>query len=104
MIGLLMMLAIPAHGYVATSAKTEMLAEICVKPSGKALTADFCTGYIMATFDSLAIAGKVCGNENTSTVQIVAVGRKYLADHPESWDKQPAWVLGEIFRKTFPCG
>ncbi|WP_140847368.1 Rap1a/Tai family immunity protein [Sphingomonas glacialis] len=90
-------------GFWASTASTEMLATICAEAHDEARRADFCTGYVLATYDTLAINGFICPNPNSSTDQVMALARRRLADHPEDWDKQPSYVLSATFKKVFPC-
>ena len=86
-----------------TSAKTDELAEICAQTATRPLEANFCTGYVMATVDALAVNKVICLGPSATTIQVMAIARKYLADHPETWDRQPSYVLGEAFKSVFVC-
>jgi hypothetical protein len=64
---------------------------------------DFCGGYIMGVFDTLAWKGTVCVSERSTTQQIMTVAVKALNEHPERWHEQPYSLLAEILTSNFPC-
>lgn len=91
------------QGYtVASTATTSLLARQCER-SRDALSADFCSGYVLGTFDSLSGRKTVCPSDNVTTEQTMAVARRYLKDHPELWDRAPSWVLEQAFKAAYPC-
>lgn len=92
-----------AAGQIALSSITSYEVARSCERSTELLEEDFCSGYIVATFDALALTHQVCGSGDSLTAQIVAIGKKYLKEHPEEWDKAPPWVLRKAFQQTFPC-
>ncbi len=62
-----------------------------------------CSSYALGVFDAMAEQNLICSDRETTIAQIVAVGKKELADHPEDWSKPPSWVLGRAFKRAFPC-
>lgn len=92
-----------AQPVALSSTKTNDLARECSQ-SVDILSGDFCTGYILGVFDTLAINNQVCGAPDDLAERVLAVGRNYVRDHPEDWDKAPTFVLGKAFRNAFPCG
>jgi hypothetical protein len=90
-------------GYtIASTASTSLLAEQCSKSPGD-LAADFCSGYVLGTFDSLSAERHICPSDNVTTEQTMAVARLYLSAHPELWDRGPSWVLKRAFSAAYPC-
>lgn len=92
------------HEYFATSVTTTQLAEACAKSQADPTVQDFCTGYITATFDALSVNGLICSRSGVTTTQIIAIGRRQIADNPQLWDRQPSWVISQAFKKEFRCG
>ena len=93
----------PATGNVFVSYNASaQLHEIC-KAQEKPEDADFCSGFMLSSFDQLSYAGTVCGRLGATPGQIIAVGKKYLSDHPELWDRPPAFLLKTAFVAAFPC-
>jgi hypothetical protein len=92
-------IALPIHLSTVTAPE---VSEACGRPRDL-LAGDFCAGYIVGVWDALSLSGAVCGVEGFSTEQAVAVGRKYLGDHPERWNTPPVVLLRDAFTATFPC-
>jgi hypothetical protein len=95
--------ALAPHEFYATSVTTTQLASACAKSQSDPTVLDFCTGYITATFDALSINNVICSRPGVSTPQIIAIGRRQISDNPQSWDKQPSWLLAQSFKKEFRC-
>lgn len=87
---------------VQSTVTTSHLAGICGPDSAK-LDADLCTGYVLASFDSLAFDQKICPSKGVTTEQVMAIGRHFLNAHPDIWDKAPQFVLREAMTTAFPC-
>ena len=99
----LLLLATPVDGsYVATVATTAHLVQNCEQSTDDQI-ASYCSGYIMAAFDVLSQARLICPVYGVSTKQVLAVAKKYLKDHPESWDTAPGYLLRTAFVQAFPC-
>ena len=64
---------------------------------------DVCTGYVLATFDALSSHHFICPSDGVTSQQTMAVGRKFPADHPELWDRQPSFVIERALRAAYPC-
>jgi hypothetical protein len=64
-----------------------------------------CAGYILGVFDEMALSHLICPPENSAglSAQAVAVALKSINDHPEKWDRAPAWLIGQSFQTAFPC-
>jgi hypothetical protein len=93
----------PPKGYtIASAATTSLLAHQC-STSREELSADFCSGYVLGTFDSLSAAQRICPTDKATTEQVMAVARLYLSGHPELWEKAPSWVLEQAFKAAYPC-
>lgn len=86
-----------------SAANSTQLAEIC-RETDSPTRADYCTGYILAAYDQLSLAGAVCPKPGSGTAQVSAIGRKAILDHPENWHRHPAAILRDRFREVFPCG
>lgn len=108
-LGILALLMTAAGGgaggdyYVASAATTTQLADICAEDPSRPMRADFCTGYILATYDRMSFSDAICPSLTATSAQAVAVARKYIADHPERWDTHPSVVVAEALRTAFPC-
>jgi Rap1a immunity proteins len=63
----------------------------------------FCKGYIEAHAEALGLEGKVCLTTDNKPDQLIAVVKKYLADHPELWDKPALWLVRDALVQAFPC-
>lgn len=87
---------------VGSSITTTMLAMNC-QASRTVLDQDFCTGYIAGAFDAMSAARIICPPNSTTTGQVLAVGRKFLRDHPEAWGAHPAVVVQSALQAAFPC-
>lgn len=88
---------------VASSLTIPLLLQTC-EGARTDLTANFCTGYIMGTFDALSFARKICPPDNgVDTLQAVSFTRKYLSDHPEEWGKAPGILVASALKQLFPC-
>ena len=81
---------------------SSQLHEIC-KAQEKPNDADFCSGFMLSSFDQLSISRIVCARLGSTPSQIVEVGKKYLSEHPELWDRPPAFLLKAAFVAAFPC-
>ena len=92
-----------AHSHVASTATTSLLATTC-NESRANLAADFCSGYVLATFDLLSAKGIVCPSDSVTTEQTMVVARRFLSSHPELWDRTPSWVIERALREAYPCG
>lgn len=87
---------------IVSTASPSLLATICGE-SKTQLGANFCTGYIVATFDRMSITREVCPGSGVTTEQKVAVGRRFVETHPELWDRHPSYVLDLAFKAAFAC-
>lgn len=79
-----------------------MLTKACGGNRGL-LDGDLCAGYVLAAYDVLTVSRLLCVRPGVSTEQVMAIGRKYLADHPEAWDLPPSVLLKAAFTAAFPC-
>lgn len=63
----------------------------------------YASGYVTGVADTLS--GTVfCAPDRTSAVQIEAIVKKYMADHPEKWNAvtSPA-LIASALSTAFPC-
>lgn len=104
MIALLPALALAAQpgGYFGSTASTSILARVCAA-SRDNLEVDFCSGYVLATYDTLSRYGVICPGEGVTTEKTMAVVRRFLETHPELWDRSPSWVVEQALREAYPC-
>ena len=65
--------------------------------------ANFCSGYILATFDRLALDRMICPHVTVTNRQLIAIGRKYLQDKQVKEHRLASEHMREAFRKAFPC-
>lgn len=89
---------------VTTSIETSELLTAC-RGDRTDLTQNFCTGYIMGIFDALSFARQICPSpySDTTTLQAVAVTRKFLDEHPEEWSKAPIFLVRKALLSAFSC-
>ena len=100
---LLMALVAAKPQIVVSSLTTEQLVERC-RGKDTDTAATFCTGYIIAAFDTLSMTHQICPSpKRASTLQAVAMARRYLRVHDEKWDNAPAFVVRDALRVVFPC-
>jgi len=68
------------------------------------LSGTFCVGYIIGTYDALAMQHLVCApGSGATTLAAVAATRKYLSDHPEQWSQAPTIIVRRALEASFPC-
>lgn len=95
--------AAPEPQVVVSTLQTESLAAAC-RGKDDDLSASFCTGYILAAFDTLSLSRQICPSpKRASSRKAVAAARKYLRTRPESWSSAPAFVLRDALTAAFPC-
>jgi hypothetical protein len=82
---------------------TQQLAEYCSTHQTFSDSPDFCSGYILATFDQLTLDGKVCGGYGVTPQQVDATGKKILEDNPQSWSQPPGVILKQVFARVYTC-
>lgn len=87
---------------VASTASTDALVRECGSADAD-LTVNFCTGYVLATFDALSRHRLICPSDGVTSQQTMAVARRYLTTHPEVWDRSPSFVLERAFKAAYPC-
>lgn len=88
---------------VVSSLTTAQLVERC-RGRDTDTAATFCTGYIIAAFDTLSMTHQICPSPTrSSTLDAVTAVRKYLRAHTEKWDNAPAFVVRDALRAGFPC-
>lgn len=65
---------------------------------------NICSSYALGVFDTMSMNGLICATKgNASSEQAVAIVRKELSEKPEVWDQPPTYVIGQAFKRTFPC-
>lgn len=75
--------------------------------AGTASTEDYnsaaqANGYITATSD--AFDGRFfCNPEHAQAGQIIFVVRKYIKEHPESWNNSASSIIVAALKAAFPC-
>jgi len=89
--------------YLSVSSVTgAMIAEECEKSSGTNL--DACNSYMLGVADTLQIDRKSCRPPSEAgTLQTVTIARRYIHDHPELWDRHPAYLVRSALIAAFPC-
>lgn len=87
---------------VVSSLETRQLVEYC-HGSDIDRTYNFCSGYIMAEFDTLSLSHQICPSVNDSSIRAIARTRKYLNRHREKWGSAPSFVVRDALRASFPC-
>ncbi|WP_242152430.1 MULTISPECIES: Rap1a/Tai family immunity protein [unclassified Sphingomonas] len=103
MILLLLALASTKPPVVVSALTTRHLAEDC-RGKDTDPTANFCTGYIMGVFDTLSSSYQICPSAaDVSTIDAVAVARKYIRKNRKGWSSAPWFVVREAFVTAYPC-
>src|ERR1700737_1849928 len=101
---LLLISQVSAHAerFIVSAVSTTALVESC-RRAGDQMRAD-CSDYILGVFDRMSLSRLICPPENLRGIsaQAVAVGLKFLNDHPEQWHHSPALLIGEGFKAAFP--
>lgn len=103
MIAALLSLAFAAQEPVSlSSVPSNVLINDCAANRGMVL--DLCGSYVLGVADALQITGQTCRpHSDIGTAQTLAVVRKFLADHPEHWNKSAAWLVKTPLVEAFPC-
>ena len=86
-----------------SSINTPDLVEGCLADGRDLLAADFCTGYVLGTFDRLSATRQICPIYGSATASAMGVAVKFLRDHPERWSEGPSFLLTDAFKKAYPC-
>lgn len=86
---------------VVSTVKTSMIATVC-RAESTPNAADMCSGYILGAFDAASIAGAICPGATVNTVDVLTMGRTALLT-PGADVLTPSTILGNVFRKTWPC-
>jgi hypothetical protein len=96
-------LAAPAQPAISISTiTTSMLVDLCSKSQGMQL--DPCASYILGVADTLQIDRVTCRPQSdAATLQTLTIVRRYLNDHPERWDRHPAFLVRDALKGAFPC-
>jgi hypothetical protein len=92
--------------YFASPVTTPILIDSCKSFVATAPTveANFCTGYILATYDQLTASHQICPRSAIGPVQIVSIATKYLRDNPRMWNRHPNALLKAAFSEdVLPC-
>jgi hypothetical protein len=63
----------------------------------------FCEGYIEAHAEALTYEGNACIEVDIDPAQLIALVNKYLADHPELWNRGASWLVRNALIEAFPC-
>lgn len=104
MIMMAVLLAAADRPVVVSSVTTAQLLEFC---SGKDAdpTPNFCTGYIIAAFDTLSLSRQICPPQTrASNIEVVATTRKYLRKHAKATGTgAPSFVVRDALQEAFPC-
>lgn len=100
---LLALIAAADRPVVVSSVTTPQLVEYC-RGKDDDPTANFCTGYILAAFDTLSLSRQICPPAaRASNLKVVAVARRYLRKRAGKTDAAPAFVLRDALRAAYPC-
>jgi len=103
MLAALALFASQTSSYLSVSGVTgAMIAEECEKSSCTNL--DACNCYILGVADTLQIDLKSCRPpSDAGTLQTLTIARRYIHDHPELWDRHPAYLVRKSLIAAFPC-
>ena len=62
-----------------------------------------CRWYVLGMADALVDAQKICPSDHVVDQQLALVVKKYLSDHPESFDMDAVELVEDALKKAFPC-
>lgn len=100
---MLALLAAADRPVVVSALTTERLVEEC-RGKDDDPAPSFCTGYIIAAFDTLSLAHKICPSPaRASTIEVVAAVRKQLRRRGTKATAAPAFFVRDALRSAFPC-
>lgn len=88
------------YGSAMTGSK---LVTVCKPDVGDGTAWDPCSSYIIGVVDGLSAGKIICLTRNATSIQLVAMVRKYLSDHPDRWGGHASALIRESLRPTFPC-
>lgn len=95
--------AAPTPPIVISSIETGRFVEVCAGPLTD-MTESVCVGYVLGVLDAMSVSREICLSQTGSTsLQAMAVTRKYLTDHPDRWNQAPIVLVSSALRATFPC-
>jgi len=101
MIAMFLAAALAPHDYYTSGTTANVLLPTCgSQPSNRA---DFCSGYILASYDQLSRRGLVCSGEGVSNSQVIAVTLKYVNERPELWARDSSFLIEQALTRAFPC-
>jgi hypothetical protein len=83
---------------------TAQLLELC-RGKDTDPTPNFCTGYIIAAFDTLSLSGQICPSQTrASNIEVVSSTRKYLRRRAKpTGTGAPSFVVRDALQQAFPC-
>lgn len=88
---------------VVSSLTTEQFVRQCEGKDADP-TPSFCTGYIVAAFDTLSLSRQICPSPTrSSTTQAVAAARRYLRTRGRKTGAAPSFVIRDALRRAYPC-
>jgi len=98
------LLAVADRPVVVSSVTTAQLVELC-RGNDTDPTPNFCTGYIIAAFDTLSLSREICPSQTrASNIEVVATTRKYLRKHAKvTGTGAPSFVVRDALQEAFPC-
>ncbi len=98
------LLAAADRPVVVSSVTTAQLLEFC-RGKDTDPTSNFCTGYIIAAFDTLSLSRQICPSQTgSSNIEVAAATRKYLRKHAKpTGTGAPSFVVREALQDAFPC-
>ena len=98
------LLAAADRPVVVSSVTTAQLLELC-RGKDTDPTPNFCTGYIIAAFDTLSLSGQICPSQTrASNIEVVSSTRKYLRKRAKpTGTGAPSFVVRDALQQAFPC-
>jgi hypothetical protein len=98
------LLAAADRPVVVSSVTTAQLLELC-RGKDTDPTPNFCTGYIIAAFDTLSLSGQICPSQTrASNIEVVSSTRKYLRRRAKpTGTGAPSFVVRDALQQAFPC-
>ena len=61
------------------------------------------SGYVIGIHDSYEYSALFCTPSNSTRGQVLAVAAKYIKEHPEQWNQNPAQIVLASLQQAFPC-
>lgn len=59
--------------------------------------------YVTGVHDAYEESAQFCTPSNSTRGQVIAIAAKYIKEHPEQWNQNPARIVLTSLQQAFPC-